>query len=210
MKIRFERRAPVARGRMARMATAYLCSNPGCGTLHRRDPMGSCPACRRPDGSGWSAYPVEAKECPKCGALWPPERLLMKCVVCESVYCPACKDVPSVHPFWCHEDRAAPGGTTIMNRYIQKMEEARRLEAKMRAAEGAKKSTPPAAAKESVPVMGIWLRTRGDRVQVLVETGGQWRLVHDQPFHAPEDCISAIAEPGGILGSPVDKAAGED
>jgi hypothetical protein len=43
--------------------------------------------------------------CPKCGTRRPPGRLLMKCVVCEAVYCPACQDVPGVHPFWCHEDR---------------------------------------------------------------------------------------------------------
>jgi hypothetical protein len=45
------------------------------------------------------------KVCPKCGAEVPPPLMLVKCVVCESVYCGACKGEPTAHPFWCHQWR---------------------------------------------------------------------------------------------------------
>jgi hypothetical protein len=44
----------------------------------------------------------EVKVCPHCGTRWPPQQLLIKCVTCEMVFCPACKDEPTAHRFECH------------------------------------------------------------------------------------------------------------
>lgn len=35
----------------------FRCSNPDCRALHPADPQGHCPACIKPDGSGWSCVP---------------------------------------------------------------------------------------------------------------------------------------------------------
>ena len=50
-----------------------------------------------PDCGGWV--------CPKCGCHWPQEQKPIKCVTCESIYCPGCKDQPTVHAFECHQFR---------------------------------------------------------------------------------------------------------
>ncbi len=47
----------------------------------------------------------------------------------------------------------------------------------------------------------IWLRTIGERVQVLVERDGAWRLVIDEYHDGP---ISHIVEPEGIANAPLD------
>lgn len=59
--------------------------------------------------------------------------------------------------------------------------------------------------KETVSLSGIWLRKAGEKVQVLVESKGihgtHWFLVIDE--HESGN-FSHIAEPQGILNSPVD------
>lgn len=55
--------------------------------------------------------------------------------------------------------------------------------------------------KDTMPISGVWLRTRGDRIQVLIEYEGQWRLVNDKHRESP---ISHITECEGINLSPVD------
>lgn len=36
------------------MKLVFMCSNSNCRTIWNRDPHGHCPACKKPDGSGWS------------------------------------------------------------------------------------------------------------------------------------------------------------
>jgi len=51
---------------------------------------------------------AKSKVCPKCDRRWPEDQLLMKCVSCEEVFCPACKSLPNVHKFECPVWRARP------------------------------------------------------------------------------------------------------
>lgn len=84
------------------MTTLFRCSNPNCLALHRTDPMGHCPTCKRADGYGWSCVTDYGFTCPKCGFVWGSGQMAIKCVTCHSTYCPACKDRPTVHAFACH------------------------------------------------------------------------------------------------------------
>lgn len=64
------------------------------------------------------------------------------------------------------------------------------------------------AFKKGVHVEGVWLRTVGGQVQVLVEIDGQWRLLIQETVAECDGklChISHIIEPTGILTSPLDK-----
>jgi hypothetical protein len=61
--------------------------------------------------------------------------------------------------------------------------------------------------EKTVEITGVWLRMLGERVQVLVEADGTWRLVNDEPRHAP---VSHITEPGGILKAPPDELTAKD
>jgi hypothetical protein len=88
--------------------SGFRCSNPHCLALHRSDPMGHCPTCKGPDGSGWSCVADYGFTCPKCGTAWGPGRMAIKCVVCRSVYCPACQDRPEVHAFACFAQGLEP------------------------------------------------------------------------------------------------------
>jgi len=58
---------------------------------------------------------------------------------------------------------------------------------------------------ETVSISGIWLRKIGDKVQVLAESKGKhgrhWFLVIEEQ---EDGAFSHIAEPEGILNSPVD------
>jgi hypothetical protein len=61
------------------------------------------------------------------------------------------------------------------------------------------------AKQPPVSITGVWLRTIGDRVQVLLEIAGQWRLINDERLgDGAKTIISHITEPGGILKCPVD------
>lgn len=51
------------------------------------------------------------------------------------------------------------------------------------------------AKQEPVPVSGIWLRSRGTDIEVLVEREGQWYVVIEEYGNS----ISHIVEPLGIL-----------
>ena len=54
--------------------------------------------------------------------------------------------------------------------------------------------------KGMIEVEGIWLRTDGDKLRVLVQVGGTWRIaIEHRPWLEEEDgTISHIAEPCGI------------
>src|ERR1700722_4713009 len=56
----------------------------------------------------------------------------------------------------------------------------------------------PMPEKPMIETTGIWLRSSGHKLQVLVEVGGTWRVAIEEMFHPPEDAISHIAEPLGI------------
>lgn len=56
----------------------------------------------------------------------------------------------------------------------------------------------------ALPVSGVWLRTLGGQMQVLVEIDGVWRLVIDEYAPLREQSISHIVEPSGMLAAPVD------
>jgi hypothetical protein len=90
------------------MSEIFRCSNPACLALHRSDPMGHCPTCKRADGSGWSCVTDTGFTCPRCGTAWGPGRMAMKCVTCHSVYCLACKDQPTAHAFACYSQGLEP------------------------------------------------------------------------------------------------------
>lgn len=54
--------------------------------------------------------------------------------------------------------------------------------------------------QDPVPVGGIWLRSRGTYMEVLVERDGQWYVVIEEYGES----ISHIVEPLGILNGKVD------
>lgn len=54
------------------------------------------------------------------------------------------------------------------------------------------------ACRKTVSISGLWLRTTGDRIQVLVERAGVWYLVIDKYGPLNEMSISHIVEPSGI------------
>ena len=61
------------------------------------------------------------------------------------------------------------------------------------------------SAQKAVPVTGCWLRTQGDSIQVLLEIEGSWRLaIQERVADGARVIISHMAEPDGILSSPVD------
>jgi hypothetical protein len=54
--------------------------------------------------------------------------------------------------------------------------------------------------KEAVPVTGVWLRNVGDKIEVLVEVNGEWRVaIHGYTLGYRDQEISHIVEPAGIL-----------
>ena len=55
--------------------------------------------------------------------------------------------------------------------------------------------------KDTMPISGVWLRTIGGRIHLLVEYEGRWRLVNDEPLC---DRVSHITECEGINLSPID------
>lgn len=65
------------------------------------------------------------------------------------------------------------------------------------------------AKQEPVPITGVWVRRDfahlGGKLRVLVEVGGEWRLVqeHDDEPGPHQSHISHITEPAGILSAPV-------
>lgn len=62
--------------------------------------------------------------------------------------------------------------------------------------------------KDPVPVTGVWLRTQGGRVQVLLEFDRRWHMVNDEPLHDGErTIIGHITEPAGIRKAPIDPLA---
>jgi hypothetical protein len=64
--------------------------------------------------------------------------------------------------------------------------------------------------KDEVAISGVWLRTSGGHVQVLVEIDGRWLLVNDEKLHDGErTVISHITETSGIEDSPFDPMGSE-
>ncbi len=62
----------------------------------------------------------------------------------------------------------------------------------------------------SIVVTGLWLRRIGDRVQMLAEVDGAWKLAAEEPFDCP---FSHIAEPNGAPDwkpDPIDAASEPD
>lgn len=61
---------------------------------------------------------------------------------------------------------------------------------------------------EPVPVGGVWLLTRGDRLLVLVEVDGAWRVAIDEHRPANADgtpyLVSHCANACGFRGKPAD------
>lgn len=57
-----------------------------------------------------------------------------------------------------------------------------------------------------VPVSGVWLRTLGQVIQLLVEFDGHWHVVVEEklPADGSDPRIGHIVEPLGIIGSPLD------
>lgn len=47
----------------------FECSNPECKALHKEDPRGHCPKCKKSDGSGYSCVPTKCLECGWCDNL---------------------------------------------------------------------------------------------------------------------------------------------
>jgi len=60
---------------------------------------------------------------------------------------------------------------------------------------------------DKVSVKGIWLRTIGKKIQVLVEGDAGWVLLIDEVADISETTISYIAEPLGIASALKDKEA---
>jgi len=52
---------------------------------------------------------------------------------------------------------------------------------------------------ESVCISGLWLRSYGKRMQVLIEMAGAWYVVIDEYAPLDEMSISHIVEPRGIV-----------
>lgn len=53
--------------------------------------------------------------------------------------------------------------------------------------------------KENVCISGLWLRSYGKRMQVLVEMAGSWYVVIDEYAPLNEQAVSHIVEPRGIV-----------
>lgn len=47
------------------MITVFVCSNEYCRVVWNADPQGHCPACKKPDGNGWSTISSEVRSLPK-------------------------------------------------------------------------------------------------------------------------------------------------
>ena len=60
------------------------------------------------------------------------------------------------------------------------------------------------AQENPVEVTGIWLRSIGDKLEVLAEIDGEFRLVITESMGGP---MSHIAEVSGMLKAPVDRLA---
>ena len=57
-----------------------------------------------------------------------------------------------------------------------------------------------------IEVDGIWLRTVGSKIQVLVEVGGTWRIaIEAKGFAEKQRFISHLEEPFGIKHWPHDE-----
>jgi hypothetical protein len=62
--------------------------------------------------------------------------------------------------------------------------------------------TPLGKGQSPVPITGLWLRTIGGRIEVLLEIDGFWRLINDEPI---ADTTSHITETLGIRKAPLDR-----
>lgn len=51
---------------------------------------------------------------------------------------------------------------------------------------------------------GIWIRTRSNKLEVLVQVGTTWRLIYSHGRDFTDENTSHIVEPGGILNAPED------
>lgn len=60
---------------------------------------------------------------------------------------------------------------------------------------------------EGVVTTGLWLRTTPDRLQVLVEINGLWRVINDIAMPKDGDVISCISEPSSLMAAPIDAVA---
>lgn len=59
--------------------------------------------------------------------------------------------------------------------------------------------------KDFVEAQGVWLRRRGDRLEVLVQVGETWRVAIVEPWPSDGQAeISHIVEPKGIRNAPHD------
>ena len=59
--------------------------------------------------------------------------------------------------------------------------------------------TNPKPPQEHVSISGLWLRSYGKRMQVLVEMAGSWYVVIDEFAPLSNQSISHIIEPRGIV-----------
>jgi len=53
--------------------------------------------------------------------------------------------------------------------------------------------------KDNVCISGLWLRSYGKRMQVLIEMAGAWNIVIDEDAPLNEQSISHIIESRGIV-----------
>jgi len=53
--------------------------------------------------------------------------------------------------------------------------------------------------KENVCISGLWLRSYGKRMQVLIEMAGSWYVVIDEYAPLGEQEVSHIVEPRGMV-----------
>ena len=62
------------------------------------------------------------------------------------------------------------------------------------------------ATRNVVPISATWLRRRGDKVQLLVELDGHWRLLTEESV---DGCFSRIIESCQFSGAPLDPVTEE-
>lgn len=54
--------------------------------------------------------------------------------------------------------------------------------------------------RKSVPVTAVWIRKMMDKVQVLIETDGEWRMISEQHV---DGVFSHTSEVGALEAAPI-------